>query len=334
MRAIRLRHPGGLGNLYLSSSEVAEPGAGEITVRVRASSLNYHDYLVALGTLPTPDGRIPMSDGAGDVVAIGSGVSEFTVGDRVIGTFFRDCPSGEPRSEHHRASSGDGVDGFACEYITLPVTGATRSPRDYTDVEAATLPCAALTAWRALVHNGMVRPGDSVLVQGSGGVSIFALQFAKAAGAAVIATSSSDEKLERLKKMGAAAVINYRSIPQWAREVRRLTQGRGVDHVIEVGGAGTFAQSINACREGGHIAMIGVLAGQKAEISTASIMARQLRVIGVTVGSRAQQIDMIRAIEVNGIRPVIDREYPLENLADAFRYQESSQHFGKICLSF
>lgn len=303
-------------------------------MRVHASSLNYHDYLVALGTLPTPDGRIPLSDGAGSVVAVGDGVLEFKVGDKVTSTFFRNCPSGEPRSEHHRGSSGDGVDGFACEYITLPVTGVTQSPRNYTDVEAATLPCAALTAWRALVHNGRVKPGDSVLVQGSGGVSVFALQFARAAGATVIATSSSDEKLERLQKMGAAELINYRSTPQWAREVRRLTDGRGVDHVMEVGGAGTFAQSINACREGGHIAMIGVLAGRKAEISTASIMGRQLRVIGVTVGSRAQQIDMIRAIEVNGIRPVIDREYPLENLADAFRYQEGGRHFGKISLSF
>jgi NADPH:quinone reductase-like Zn-dependent oxidoreductase len=201
-------------------------------------------------------------------------------------------------------------------------------------VEAATLTCAGLTAWRALVVNGHVKPGDIVLIQGTGGVSIFALQFAKVAGATVIATSSSNEKLERLQKLGADLVINYRETPEWGREVRRLTGGRGADHVIEIGGAGTFSQSITACCEGGHISMIGVLAGRKAEISTVHIMARQLRVIGVTVGSRAQQIDMIRAIEANKIRPVIDCQYPLENLAEAFRYQESGRHFGKICLSF
>ncbi|MDB6105721.1 MAG: alcohol dehydrogenase [Gammaproteobacteria bacterium] len=334
MRAVRLRHPGGLDNLYLSSSEAAAPRADEITVRVHASSLNYHDYLVAIGKLPTPDGRIPMSDGAGEVIAVGAEVREFKVGDRVISTFFRNCPDGDPRSQHHKFSFGDGVDGFACEMVTLPVTAVTRAPQGYSDLEGATLTCAGLTAWRALVTNGHVRPGDTVLTQGSGGVSIFALQFAKAAGAVVIATSSSDEKLERLKKLGADLTINYRDMPEWGREARRLTDGRGVDHVIEIGGAGSFSQSITACCEGGHIAMIGVLAGYKAEISTVSIMARQLRVIGVAVGNRAQQIDMIRAIEVNRIRPVIDSHYRLENLAEAFRYQETGRHFGKICLSF
>jgi NADPH:quinone reductase-like Zn-dependent oxidoreductase len=314
--------------------EAGAPRADEITVRVHTSSLNYHDYLVAIGKLPTPDGRIPMSDGAGEVVAVGADVVEFKTGDRVISTFFRNCPDGEPRAQHHASSSGDGVDGFACELATLAATGVTRAPRGFSDAEGATLPCAGLTAWRALVANGNVRPGDIVLTQGSGGVSIFALQFAKAAGATVIATSSSDDKLDRLKKLGADLTINYRDIPEWGREVRRLTDGRGVDHVIEIGGGASFSQSISACCEGGHIAMIGVLAGNKGEISTVSILARQLRVIGVVVGSRAQQIDMIRAIEANGIRPVIDSHYPLENLAGAFHYQETGRHFGKICLSF
>jgi NADPH:quinone reductase-like Zn-dependent oxidoreductase len=334
MRAIRLKQPGGLDNLYLSGSDAPPPAAGELTVRVHASSLNYHDYLVAIGKLPAPDGRIPMSDGAGEVVAVGAGVDEFKVGDRVISTFFRNCLDGEPRVESHKFSSGDGVDGFAREWVTLPTSGVTLAPRGYSDVEAATLPCAALTAWRALVSSGKIKPGDSVLVQGSGGVSIFALQFAKAAGARVIATSSSDEKLERLRALGAELLINYRETPEWGREVRRLTDGRGVDHVVELGGAGTFGQSITACAEGGHISMIGVLAGYKGEVSTAAIMARQLRIMGITVGSRALQMEMIRAIDLHGIRPVIDSEYPLEALAEAFRHQESGRHFGKICLAF
>lgn len=334
MKAMRIRHPAGLDNLYLDTSEAGEPGPNEITMRVHASSLNYHDYLVAIGALATADGRIPMSDGAGEVIAVGRDVREFKVGDKVISTFFRDCPDGEPRHHHHRGSSGDGVDGFAREYVTLPTNGVTRAPAGYTDVEAATLPCAALTAWRALVPNGKVKPGDVVLVQGTGGVSLFALQFAKAAGATVIATSSSPEKLQRLKELGADLLINYRDIPEWGREVRRLSEGRGVDHVIEVGGGGTFAQSIQACGDGAHISVIGVLAGNAGEVPTAAIMGKQLRVIGVTVGSRALQIDMIRAIEANRIRPVIDRQYPLEELAAAFRYQESGRHVGKICVSF
>jgi NADPH:quinone reductase-like Zn-dependent oxidoreductase len=334
VKAMRLKHPGGFDNLYLGSTEAAPPGPDEVTVRIHASSLNYHDYLVVLGKLPTDDGRIPMSDGAGEVTAIGSRVTEFKVGDRVVGTFFRDCRDGEPRGIHHRSSSGDGTDGFACEAITLSTWGITRAPRGYTDVEAATLPCAALTAWRALVANGKIKPGDSVLVQGTGGVSIFALQFAKAAGAMVIATSSSDPKLARLKDLGADVLINYSDIPEWGREVRRLTDGRGVDHIVEIGGAGTFSQSVTAACEGGHISMIGVLAGVKGEVSTAAIMGRQLRVIGITVGSRALQQDMIRAIDLNRIRPIVDRQYPLEGLAEAFRYQETGRHFGKICLSF
>jgi NADPH:quinone reductase-like Zn-dependent oxidoreductase len=334
MKAMRLKHPASLANLYIGTSTAAPPGPREITVRVRASSLNYHDYLVAIGQLPAAEDRILMSDGAGEVTAVGGEVREFKPGDKVISTFFRDCRDGEPRAEHAKETSGDSIDGFARETITLPVTGATLAPKGWSDVEAATLPCAALTAWRALVPNGNVRPGDTVLVQGTGGVSIFALQFAKAAGAMVIATSSSDEKLERLKALGADVLINYRKTPEWGREALRLTQGRGVDHVVEIGGAGTFSQSINAAREGGHIAMIGVLAGYKGEVMTAKIMARQLRVIGVVVGSRAHQLDMIRALEVNRIRPVIDRQFGLEELAEAFRYQETGRHFGKICLAF
>ncbi|GAB3371350.1 NAD(P)-dependent alcohol dehydrogenase [Spongiibacter taiwanensis] len=333
MKAIRVRKPGGLDNLYLDEIASPPPAQGEVTVRLHASSLNYHDYLVAIGVLPTEDGRIPLSDGAGEVIALGDGVTEFAVGDKVVGTFFADCPAGKALMRHHGGMMGDRRDGYARQEITLPVTGLTPMPAGYHFAEAATLPCAGVTAWRALVINGGIKPGDSVLVQGSGGVSVFALQFAKAAGCRVIATSSSDEKLERLKALGADELINYRSHPKWSKEVQRLTDGKGVDHVVEVGGAGTFGQSIYASAEGGHIAMIGVLAGRnEGAVPTDVIMGRQLRVQGVIVGSRQDQLDMIRAIDQLGIRPVADTHFPLEALADAFRCQERGGHFGKIVI--
>ncbi|MGL4542480.1 MAG: zinc-dependent alcohol dehydrogenase family protein, partial [Polymorphobacter sp.] len=204
----------------------------------------------------------------------------------------------------------------------------------YSHAEAATLTCAGLTAWRALVVDGQIKPGATVLVQGPGGVSIFALQFAKALGATVIATSSSDEKLERLKAMGADHLINYKTTPEWGVAAKALTGGRGVDHVVEIGGAGTMNQSIIACRLGGHIALIGVLAGFAGPVNTAAIMGGQIRLIGLFVGNRDHQQDMIRSINVSGLKPVIDSRFPLEGLADAFRYQESGKHFGKICLEF
>jgi NADPH:quinone reductase-like Zn-dependent oxidoreductase len=330
-KAIRIKKPGGLDNLYLDSISAREPNAGEVVVKLHASSLNYHDYFVAKGVLPTKDGRIPMSDGAGEVIAVGEGVTEFARGDAVMSTFFNNCPAGESRAHHHSGMMGDQTDGYACEQITVPATGLTLVPRSFSHAEAATLPCAALTAWRALMVNARIKPGDSVLIQGSGGVSLFALQFAKAAGCEVIATSSSDEKLERMRGMGADGLINYREHPNWAKQVRKLTSGRGVDHVVEVGGAGTFAQSIEACGEGGHIAMIGVLAGgHQGDIPTNVIMGKQLTIKGVIVGSREDQLNMVRAIDRNGIRPVLDKHFPLEQLAGAFRYQESGKHFGKI----
>lgn len=332
MRAIRLAKPGGLDKLALGEVEARAPGRGEISVRIGASSLNFHDYAVVMGMIPTPDGRIPMSDGAGEVTAIGEGVAEFAVGDKVVSTFFPHWDDGEPRLEVMREVPGDSADGFACEQVTAPVAAFTRAPVGYSDAEAATLTCAGLTAWRALVVNGGIKSGDSVLVQGTGGVSIFALQFAKAAGATVIATSSSDEKLARLTQMGADHVINYRQNEQWGAKARELTGGRGVDHVVEIGGAGTMPQSIQACRIGGHIALIGVLAGVTGEVPTVMVMQGNQRIEGLTVGARRHQQDMVRAIEANGIRPVIDRHFPLEGIADAFRHQESGKHFGKICL--
>lgn len=329
MKAIRVGKPGGLDNLYLDSCEGRAPEAGEVTVKLHASSLNFHDYMVAIGKLPTADGRIPMSDGAGEVVAVGAGVEDFQIGDRVIGTFFLNCNDGLPRAEQQRGMMGDRIDGYAREQITLPAYGLTHAPEAYSHAEAATLPCAALTAWRALVVNGAIRAGQTVLVQGTGGVSVFALQFAKAAGAKVIATSSSDEKLERLKAMGADGLINYKTHPNWGEKAFALSDG-GVDHVVEVGGAGTLAQSMAACGEGAHIGLIGVLAGIKSEIPSSMIMFKQLRVQGVMVGSRQDQKEMVRAINAHAIRPVMDKHFELPALAQAFRYQESGAHFGKI----
>ncbi|SEJ58002.1 NADPH:quinone reductase [Sphingomonas sp. OV641] len=332
MRTIQLQKPGGLDRLQVTDTERQAPGRGEILVRVGASSLNFHDYAVVTGMIPTPDGRIPMSDGAGEVVEVGEGVSEFAVGDKVVSTFFPHWMDGEPAREVMGDVPGDGADGFAREYVTAPATSFTRAPKGFSDAESATLTCAGLTAWRALAVNGQVKSGDTVLVQGTGGVSIFALQFAKAAGATVIATSSSDEKLDRLREMGADHLINYRQDEKWGETARKLTGGRGVDHVVEIGGSGTMPQSIAAARIGGHIALIGVLAGIGGNVPTVFVMQQNQRIVGLTVGARRHQQDMIRAIEANGIRPVIDRHFPLEQIADAFRHQESGKHFGKICL--
>lgn len=326
-----MRAPGGIENLVRDRRiPVRSPGPGEIKVGLKALSLNYHDYLVVLGTLPTVDGRIPISDGAGEVVEVGEGVETLAPGDAVISLFFPRWQDGRLEGNDFRFVPGDGIDGYARRFVTAPASAFTRAPNGYTHVEGATLPCAGVTAWRALAEGG-VKSGDVVLVQGTGGVSIFALQFAKAAGASVIATSSSAAKLERLKALGADHVIDYRKNSDWGQSARKLSGG--VDHVIEVGGSGTLNESISACRNGGHIALIGILAGSAGPISTAKLMAKQLRLTGITVGSRRHQLDMIRAIEACEIRPVIDCTFPFESLGDAFRYQESGRHFGKICVS-
>lgn len=306
------------------------PGPGEITVSLRASSLNYHDYAVVTGMIPSEQGRIPMSDGAGEVVAVGDGVTAFAPGDSAVSLFFPEWPDGAPPATAFRRVPGDGIDGFARQQVTVPASWFTRAPAGYSHAEAATLTCAGLTAWRALFVDNAIKPGDTVLVQGTGGVSIFALQFAKAAGARVIATSSSGEKLERLRDMGADELINYREEQAWGAKALALTGGAGVDCVVEIGGAGTLDQSMVATRVGGHIALIGVLAGFAGPVQTGLLMAKNLRVQGLTVGSRAQQLAMIAGIEANGIKPVISDTFPLERLAGAFRHQESGGHFGKI----
>ena len=335
MRAIKLANPGGLDKLELVEIEPVEPQCGEIRIRNHASSLNFHDYVVAIGLLPVDDGRIPMSDGAGIVEAVGPGVTQFKPGDRVMSCFFPNWADGRADNpEKLGGVPGDNVDGFAAETVTMSASAFTTMPDNYSFEQAATLPCAAATAWRALMVEAKVKPGDTVLVQGSGGVSVFALQFAKAAGCNVIATSSSDVKLEILKELGADTLINYREFEKWGDRVLELTGGRGVDVIVEVGGSGTLAQSVRAIAMGGHISMIGVLTGVQGEVPTAELFQKNAVISGITVGSRAHQEDMVKAINTSGIKPVIDRSFGLEDLAEAFRLQESQKHLGKICLSF
>jgi hypothetical protein len=331
--AIRIGAPATLESLHLAElPDCAAPGPGEISVRLRASSLNFHDFAVVTGMLPAEAGRIPMSDGAGEVVAVGEGVTDYAPGDLVVSTFFTNWDDGVPPATAFTTVPGDGIDGYARTEITTPAGWFTRVPKGYSAAEAATLTCAGLTAWRALFVDGSVKPGSTVLVQGTGGVSIFALQMAKAAGARVIATSSSDAKLERLRALGADQLINYKTEAAWGLKALELTGGAGVDCVVEIGGAGTLDQSMLACRVGGHVAMIGVLAGFAGPVQTALLMAKNLRVQGLTVGSRAMQLDMIAGIEATAIRPVIDSHFPLANLAGAFRHQASNAHFGKIVI--
>lgn len=331
MQQIEVRDNSGLDSLTLRAAEPRPPGAGEVQVQVCASSLNYHDYLVALGLLPTDKPRVPMSDAAGEVLAVGEGVEGFVVGDRVMSHFFPNWIEGTPEREKLLGVPGDHADGFAAEIVTCPARAFSRMPAHMDFAEAATLPCAALTAWSALFEKAPLRPGCWVLVQGSGGVSVFALQMAKAFGCKVLATSSSDDKLERLAQLGADELINYKQQPDWGRTAAELSGG-GVDLVVEVGGPGTVTQSVRALRMGGSISMIGVLTGIAGDMPLAEFFQRNAHMAGVTVGSHAQQRAMTQALEAWELRPVIDSRFPLSELASAFRHQESQQHFGKIVL--
>ncbi len=335
MKAMKLTAPGGLERLSLVDiPEPGAPGPGEILVRLHATSLNFHDYAVVMGRMGTADGRIPMADGAGVVEAVGEGVAEFAIGDAVVSCFFPFWQDGPPPDADFSRVPGDGLDGYACEAVVRPATWFTKAPAGWSHCEAATLTTAGLTAWRALVEEGGLKAGDWVLCLGTGGVSIFALQLAKAMGARVVITSSSDEKLARARELGAAAVVNYRSDPDWGDTVRKLTGGAGVDHVVELGGPGTVPQSLRAAKIGGHIHLIGTITGATGEVPTVLMMIKQIRMQGLVVGSRRQQRDMVRGLEATGIRPVIDRTFALEDLADAFRYQATTAHLGKICVTY
>jgi NADPH:quinone reductase-like Zn-dependent oxidoreductase len=325
--------PGGLDRIRLAEIKDAHaPAANEIRVRMKASCINYHDYGVASGRAPTEDGRILLADGAGVVESVGSEITSFLPGDAVLTCIFPQWRSGPPQVSDFSQTPGDGVNGVACDMFTASVDLFTPVPRGYSMAEAATITTAGVTAWRALVANGSLRAGETVLVQGSGGVSIYALQIAKALGARVIATSSSPDKLARLHALGADHVINYREDPEWGRLAHEWTGDKGVDHIIDVGGPSTLPQSIEAVKIGGHIAMIGLLGGLEVTIPMIPVFAKQIRFQGCLNGSWQDQADLVEFLAMHDIRPVIDRSFRLEELAEAFRYEVSAMHFGKIVI--
>ena len=320
-----------LDGLRLVERPQPKPAAGQLLVRVRATSLNYRDQLVVsggyFGGAVTRD-TIPLSDGAGEVVELGAGVSRFKQGDRVASTFFLGWVDGPPAP---RQARGSPVDGMLAEYVLLDEADAVALPRNLSYEEGATLTCAGVTAWHALFDVCHIRPGQSVLVMGTGGVSMFALQFARAAGARVIMTSSSDDKLARGRELGAAEGINYRRTPDWEKEVLRVTENRGVDCVVEVGGPGTLARSMQAVAFAGKLALIGVLAGLQGETNPHPIMRKGASMHGIFVGSRAMFERMNVGIEANDIHPVIDKVFEFERAAEAYRHQQAGA-FGKVVI--
>jgi len=332
---IKYKAPGGIEGLSIDEADdPGAPGPNEIRVRIHGSSLNGHDYNVARGIMPVAEGRVLMSDGAGEVEAVGSDVNEFAVGDHVVSTFFPDWQRGDaPRASFAR-TPGDGIDGYAAEVVLRPANFFTRMPRNWTFTEAATLPTAGLTAWRAIAILGKLQADQRVLVLGTGGVSIFALQFAKSRGARVIVTSSSDEKLEHAQAIGADFGVNYRRHENWSSKIMEWTDGRGVDLVVETGGPGTLPESMKATRIGGDIVLVGVLTGVQGQIPTAALMGRQQTLHGITVGSTDHQKEMIDALDTMDLHPVTETCFALTEIRDAFRLQESQQHFGKICLAY
>ena len=331
MKAFEI-HPGfGFDNLKLVDKPEPQPGVGQVLVAMKAWSLNYRDLMVVTGAynprLKLP--MVPLSDGAGEVVAVGAGVTRFKPGDRVAGCFMQRWVAGELTDEKARSALGGALEGVLAERVAYAEEGLVRIPAQLSFEEAATLPCAALTAWNALVASGGIKAGDTVLVQGTGGVSMFALQFAKMHGAKVIATSSSDAKLARAKELGAAECINYKSVPEWGKKAVELTGG--VDHVVEVGGAGTLNESLRAVRHGGHVALIGVLAAAPS-FNWVPILMKAIRVHGIFVGSREMFEAMNRAIAVVGMKPIIDRTFDFAQAREAMQYMQSGAHFGKVVI--
>ena len=332
MKQIQLSKPGGLENLKLTDTENPSLKDNEVLLKVHASSLNYHDLMVALGLIPTEDKRVPLSDAAGEILEVGKDVSKWTVGDKVMSMCFPNWVSGPPKYDL-LSFIGDNQDGYATELISIPESAITKIPSNLNFKEAATLPCAGLTAWRALVDEGRLKSGETVLVQGTGGVSVFALQLAKTFGATVIATSSSEEKLEKLKSLGADHLINYKTHPEWGKEVLKITNNEGVDHVVEVGGAGTFSESVRCTKLAGHIALIGVLSGPSvSEIILPRIFLKQIRLSGIAMANQDSQIAMIDYLEKNEIKPEISDSFDLKDLGAAFQHQIDNKHFGKISI--
>ncbi|HEY6871291.1 MAG TPA: NAD(P)-dependent alcohol dehydrogenase [Geobacteraceae bacterium] len=334
MKVYEIRDGFGIDLLTMAERPEPRPGAGQVLVRVRAVSVNYRDLLVVKGLynpgLPLP--LIPFSDGAGEVVAVGPGVTRVKTGDRVAGIFMQGWLAGDLTEAKAETSLGGAIDGVLAEYALFHEEGVVPLPEHLTYEEGATLPCAAVTAWHAVVEEG-IRPGDSVLTIGTGGVSLFALQFALLAGARVIATSRSAGKLERALRLGAADGIDSTSEPDWERKAWELTGKRGVDLVVEVGGAGTLPRSLRAVRVGGRISLIGVLTGTTGEVNPLPAVMKGVRVQGIYVGSREMFERMNRAISLHGLRPVVDRAFPFAEAPAALRYLESGAQFGKIVIT-
>jgi NADPH:quinone reductase-like Zn-dependent oxidoreductase len=325
----------GWGRIDLAERPDPRPGPGQVVVRVRAVSLNYRDLLTVRGSY-NPKQKLPLvpcSDGAGEVEAAGEGVTRIRPGDRVASVFAQGWTAGRPTRDKVRTTLGGPLDGMLAERVLLDAEGVVRVPDHLTDEEAATLPCAAVTAWNALVTEGEVKPGDTVLVQGTGGVSVFALQLGKLLGARVIVTSSRDDKLARARELGADETINYTAVPDWGARAKELTAGAGVDLVVEVGGAGTLPQSLRAVRIGGRIALIGNLAGTSAEVPLTLIFMQRVNVHGILVGDRESFEEMNRAIAAHRLRPVIDRVFPFEEAPAAFEHMAAGAHFGKVVIS-
>jgi NADPH:quinone reductase-like Zn-dependent oxidoreductase len=334
MKAFQLTALTGPGALRLVELPEPKPAHGQVLVRVRATSLNYRDLLVSdgrYGKVALP--LIPLSDGAGEIAAVGEGVTRWKTGDRVAGAFFQGWPSGPFRREMANTALGGALNGMLAEYVALSADGVVAIPPHLSFAEAATLPCAALTAWQALVTRGNVSADETVLLLGTGGVSIFALQFAKMHGARVIITSSSDEKLARAKKLGADETINYRSTPGWEEEVFRLTDKAGVDQVVEVGGAGTFVKSLRSVAPGGQVHLVGGVSGFTGEVPLGEIIRKLVVVRGIYVGSRAMFEAMTRAITQHQTKPVVDRVFEFADAPAAYQYQQSGKHFGKVVIS-
>lgn len=334
MKRYEVRPSDGKHSIHLVDFEPAALGDHQIAVAPRAVSLNYRDILVSQNTYfsQIPDGRVPCSDGAGEVVAVGRDVRSFKVGDRVASVFFPGWRGGRPDGASLSIALGAELDGLLTEHFICDEDALIRIPDTLGFAEAATLPCAALTAWNSLFEAGDLKPGQTVLLLGTGGVSIFALQFAKAAGARVIITSSDDEKLARAAALGADHGINYRTTPAWEQEVLRLTGGEGVDVVIEVGGPGTLERSLASVRIGGRIAYIGVLTGLAAQANPVALIPKVASIHGIFVGNRAMYANMLAAIAAHGIRPVIGREFAFGEAVQALECMRSASHFGKIVI--
>jgi NADPH:quinone reductase-like Zn-dependent oxidoreductase len=332
MRSYQVMGGEGLETLRMVEGPSPRPGPGQVLVRMRAASLNYRDLLIAVGRGRTPVKRplVPLSDGAGEVVAVGPGVRTLAPGDRVASSFFQRWLDGPYDPQMGYSALGGAIDGVLAEEVVLEEGGAVKMPPALSFEEAATLPCAGVTAWIGLLVNGGLRAGETVLAMGTGGVSIFALQLAKMRGARVILTSSRDEKLARGRALGADETVNYRTTPAWDARARELTAGKGVDHILEVGGAATLPLSLRALRDGGHLSIIGLLSGDRADPEVAARNDRSIRVDSIYVGSARHLAELAAALARDGVRPVVDRVFPFDEAGAAYRALEQGGHFGKI----